>query len=143
MKLSLQTSSTRFIIGATLLLAAVGACSDESGDHHASGGGAVGPSTKAVCPTPQTLTYQSFGQGFVQKYCLPCHSTNVKGAARQGAPDDHNFDTLDEIQGLKDHMDQKAGSGPAATNTDMPRADPRPTVEERKKFAEWLACGAP
>lgn len=137
MKLSLRASS--WIAGALLLAAA---CGEKGGDNHG-GDGAVGTSTQAVCPTPQTLTYQDFGKAFVGTYCLRCHSTNVKGAARQGAPDDHNFDTLDEVQGLREHMDQKAGSGPAATNTDMPRNDPKPTVEERKKFAVWLACGAP
>lgn len=115
---------------------------DDDGDHHGSGE-PVGIATKAVCPTPQTLTYQNFGQAFVQKYCLRCHSTNVKGATREGAPDDHNFDSIDEIRGLREHMDQKAGAGPAATNTDMPRNDPKPTVEERRQFAEWLACNAP
>ncbi len=115
---------------------------DEEGDHHGNGG-AVGPSTQSTCPTPQTLTYDNFGRDFVSRYCLACHSGSVKGADRRGAPDDHNFDDIDQIRGLREHMDQKAAAGPAATNSDMPRADPRPTLEERKKLGEWLACNAP
>lgn len=125
----------------TLFGLCVLACGDESGDHH--GGGAIGPSTNATCPTPQTLTYQSFGQDFMGRYCLGCHSRSLTGAARKGAPDDHNFDTIDEVRGLREHIDQKSAAGPAATNTDMPRSDPRPTLDERKKLGEWLACGAP
>lgn len=129
-----------------LLTTAISAMAASCGDHHPADegvAGPVGPPTKAVCPTPATTSYENFGKDFMARYCLRCHSSQVKGAARQGAPDDHNFDSIDEVQGLRDHIDQKTGSGPAATNTDMPRNDPKPTLDERKKLAEWLACGAP
>ena len=103
----------------------------------------VGPASGAVCPPTQTLTYENFGRDFMQKNCLRCHSSSVTGAARAGAPSDHNFDTLDEIQGLREHIDQRAGAGPAATNVNMPPGPPAPTEDERKKLGEWLACGAP
>ena len=103
----------------------------------------LGPLTQAVCPPQQTLTYANFGRSFLTTYCLRCHSSSVQGAARMSAPSDHNFDTLIEIRGLAMHIDQKAGSGPVATNTSMPTIDPRPTLEARKKLSEWLACGAP
>lgn len=113
-------------------------------DSHEEGTGeAVGPATSSVCPTPQTLTYDNFGRDFMNRYCLRCHSAKVTGTAREGAPSDHNFDTIDEVQGLREHIDQKAAAGPAATNTDMPRGQPAPTADERKKLGEWLACGAP
>lgn len=137
----MKINRARFLTLTTALATAATACDDHPANEGM--GGAVGPDTKAVCPTPQTVTYENFGKDFMARYCLRCHSTQVKAGARNGAPDDHNFDTLDEVQGLRDHIDQKAGSGPAATNTDMPRNDPKPTVEERKKLAEWLACGAP
>jgi hypothetical protein len=35
-----------------------------------------------------------------------------------------------------------AGAGDDVTNTLMPPSAPRPSVEERKKLAQWLACGA-
>jgi len=109
-------------------------------DHH---GGGEGTPTQATCPSTQTLTYANFGQSFMQNYCLTCHSASVTGDARNGAPSDHNFDVLDDIRSLADHIDEYAGSGPAATNTLMPKDDPRPSVEERRKLSEWLACGAP
>lgn len=134
--------SFSFLIAA-ILLAAVSACGhDDDDDHH---GGALpqGVSTKATCPTPQTLTYANFGQSFMKNNCLRCHSTSVKGEARKGAPDDHNFDLVDDIRALANHIDQYAGSGPSGTNEIMPKDDPKPSTEDRRKLSEWLACGAP
>lgn len=103
----------------------------------------AGVPTQAVCPTPQTLTYANFGQAFMQSYCLRCHSSSVQGGARNGAPSDHNYDVLSDIRSLADHIDLHAGSGPAGTNEEMPEGDPKPTVAERAKLSQWLACGAP
>ncbi|MBS2012506.1 MAG: c-type cytochrome [Deltaproteobacteria bacterium] len=138
----MNVDRARFLLLTTAIAATAASCGDE---HPASEGvaGPVGPPTKAVCPTPAPATYANFGKDFMARYCLRCHGSQVKGAARQGAPDDHNFDSQDEVQGLRDHIDQKSGSGPAATNTDMPRSDPKPTTDERKRLSEWLACGAP
>jgi hypothetical protein len=36
-----------------------------------------------------------------------------------------------------------AGSGPDATNEQMPPDGTAPTLAERQQLAEWLACGAP
>lgn len=103
----------------------------------------LGPPSGAACPEGSTLTYDSFGRSFMESYCLRCHSGSVTGAAREGAPSDHNFDTIIEIQGLADHIDQMAGVGPDSTNEIMPTDDPKPTLAERQQLAEWLACGAP
>jgi hypothetical protein len=56
---------------------------------------------------------------------------------------DHNFDTIIEAQGLAEHIDRKAASGPDATNELMPIGDPTPTLDERQQLSEWIACGAP
>jgi len=133
--------------------------SDDEGDEHAEGpddhhdgehdephdhGKAVGPASGADCPDGGgTLTYENFGKQFFADYCLSCHSSKVKAAARMGAPADHNFDTLAEIELLIDHVDQKAAKGPASTNLSMPPSGKRPTDEERAKLGEWLACGVP
>jgi cytochrome c5 len=103
----------------------------------------VGKPSGADCPDGSTLTYESFGQKFMSDYCLRCHSSSVKGADRKGAPADHNFDSLAEIEILIDHIDQKAASGPESTNTSMPTGDPKPSMELREQLGEWLACGAP
>lgn len=115
----------------------VGGCG--SGDHP----GSAGKATGALCPTTSMLTYASFGQAFVQSYCLRCHGENVTGAARNGAPTDHNLSQLADIRLLADHIDTTAGSGPAATNTIMPPSGPLPSEAERRQLSEWLACDAP
>ena len=101
----------------------------------------VGPVTGATCPQGSTLTYANFGKKFFSDYCLRCHSESVKGDARMMAPADHNFDQLSQIDLLSPHIDEKAGSGPSATNVMMPPSDPKPTIEERQKLSEWIACG--
>lgn len=100
----------------------------------------AGPPTESVCPPTSTLTYESFGQPFMQMYCQRCHSAAVTGEARMDAPADHNFDSLEEILPLAEHIDGQAGAGPAATNELMPIGAPTPTLEERQQLAEWLAC---
>lgn len=136
-------------LASTLALAlAVGCGGDdddqEHGDDDHEHGGQVGPLTGTECPDGGTaLTYESFGQEFVTTYCLRCHSADVEGEDREGAPSDHNFDTQFECQALAEHMDQKAGSGPDSLNEEMPPSAPRPSTEERAMLSEWLACGAP
>jgi uncharacterized membrane protein len=106
---------------------------DESAD--------VGTSSGATC-NGSTLDYDGFGKPFMDKYCTSCHSSSVKGEeARHCAPDDHNFDTLDEIVLTAKHMDQVAAAGPDATNDEMPPAGyAKPTDQERLNLGTWLAC---
>ncbi len=100
-----------------------------------------GPPTGAVCPPEgTTLTFESFVEPFFESYCQRCHSVDVVGDDRQGAPSDHNFDTFVEAKSLRDHIDWTTGSGPDATNELMPIGGPKPTIEERKQLSEWLAC---
>jgi uncharacterized membrane protein len=108
------------------------------GDDHG-----LGPLTETECPDDSTLTYENFGEPFMAAYCLGCHSVDVQGDDREGAPSDHNFDTQFEIQAFAEHIDQMAGSGPAVTNTIMPPGNPKPSMGERVELAQWLACGAP
>ena len=135
------------VVTVVLMVASVlaGACDSDGGGGGGSGGGGgeEGEATGAVCPTTQTLTFGNFGKAFMQSYCLRCHSKDVTGEKREGAPADHNFDTVDEIRGLAEHIDELAGAGPNAVNAIMPEGDPRPSEAERKKLSEWLACGAP
>jgi hypothetical protein len=103
-----------------------------------------GPPTEVACPPGGTaLTYEGFGAPFFEAYCLRCHSASVEGAARQGAPSDHNFDTQFEALALRDHIDYMAGAGAEVINDQMPPDTPAPTLEERRMLSEWLACEAP
>jgi hypothetical protein len=117
---------------------------DEHGDHgdhdHSK---PVGTPSEAECPAGGTdLTYDNFAKDFFSKYCNRCHGGDVKGDARMGAPADHMFDTIEQIELLRDHIDQLAAAG-KVTNTKMPLTDPKPSVEDRKKLGEWLACDLP
>lgn len=105
---------------------------------------AKGGPSGATCPTDSTLTYETFGKGFMEDYCTRCHSSVLSGDARNGAPSDHNFDSLVEIQATPaEHIDEQAAAGPDRVNTTMPPSSPRPTEEERRQLGEWLACGTP
>ena len=112
------------------------ACDDDH-DH------AGGVSTEAVCPTPQTLTYASFGQTFFNTYCQRCHGSTVTDLARMGAPVNTTFDTVEDIRFHSHHIDELAAAGPVVVNTEMPPDGAMPTEAERRQLGEWLACGAP
>ena len=103
----------------------------------------TGTATGATCPTGNTLTYENFGQPFMNAYCISCHSSQVSGAARGGAPVDHNYDSVADVRRWATDIDVHAAAGPSATNTEMPPALPRPSQDDRLKLGQWLACGAP
>jgi hypothetical protein len=116
-------------------LALLGACSSQM----ESGG-----KTGSTCPSDSTLTYDSFAHGFMDRYCVRCHSSTLSGSARNGAPSDHDFDTLEGLHATEpEHIDEQAAAGPDRVNTAMPTDDPRPTEAERRELGEWLACGMP
>jgi len=60
-----------------------------------------------------------------------------------GAPEFHDFDTIEGIRAVANHIDETAGAGPDATNESMPPSGNMPTLAERQMLAEWLACQAP
>jgi cytochrome c5 len=99
-----------------------------------------GSPSQATCPTDNSLTYDSFGKGFMDTYCVRCHSSSLKGSARQGAEPGHNYDTLNGILPWLDHIDEHAGAGPMIINTEMPPSGPLPKDDERRKLGQWLAC---
>lgn len=94
-----------------------------------------GSATGATCPTGSTLTYESFGKAFFDANCNRCHSANTKGESPL-------YDNVTQIRANAKAIDEQAGSGPDATNTDMPD-DGDLAKAEREKLAQWLACGAP
>lgn len=135
------------LLVASLSVFMFGACGDEGEHEHDEEHGdhshdEVGPPSGAECPDGSTLTYENFGKEFIADYCLGCHSSKVTGNARMGAPGDHNFDTLGEIDLVSGHIDQLAAFGPDSENDDMPRGSgDKPTDDERRKLGEWIACG--
>jgi len=106
-------------------------------------GGCDNPGAPTGAECDPRLRWDNFGADFMARYCTGCHSTQVSGGQRRGAPDDHNFDTQDGVQLDLDHVDAASASGPAAHNTYMPPYGPMPTDFEREQLGQWLACGAP
>lgn len=111
--------------------------------------------TRTVCPTPDpdALTWDNFGQKFMADYCTVCHSSTLSHAQRNGAPLYHDYDTLMGVLEIPDHIDQYAGSGPAAQNSAMPPSEcpsvpggplnrdcRQPSEAERANLSMWLAC---
>ena len=125
------------VLGAVLLASQMG---------HGGCGGEdeiFGPPTESTCPDGSTLTYNNFGKNFMTKYCTRCHSSELTGADRQGAPSFHDFDTLYGIKAVSNHIDETTAAGPAAVNDGMPIDGPSPTKDERYQLGEWIACGMP
>ena len=130
-----------WIVGAAIL---VGGCggddAEDDSDHHSDESEVLGTPTAAECPTDSVLSYETFGRDFMADYCVRCHSTELEGTARSGAPEGHDFDVFEGIIAVADHIDQVAAAGPDAVNTMMPPTPPKPTEEERFQLGEWLAC---
>ncbi|HVK75183.1 MAG TPA: cytochrome c [Kofleriaceae bacterium] len=102
-----------------------------------------GPPTESTCPPTQTLSYDNFGKPFMEAYCTRCHSSELVGPARMGAPSFHDFDSLFGIKAVSEHIDETTAYGPAAENDSMPPDGAKPTRDERLKLGEWIACGMP
>ncbi len=94
----------------------------------------------ATCTQTSTLTYENFGRPFMETYCTRCHSSELRGSDRNGAPIYHDFDTLLGILVVADHVDEYTAAGPDSTNKIMPPNGVAPTVEERFDLGDWLAC---
>lgn len=122
------------LLGLLLLLGCGGEHADDE-QHEPSG---------ATCPPGSSLTYENFGREFMNDYCTRCHSSALDGADRNGAPSDHDFDTLAGIRATTTHhIDELAAAGPDHVNTAMPPTDPKPSKSERERLGEWLACEMP
>jgi hypothetical protein len=130
--------------------------------------------TGTLCPSPDPMTFGytaadtpgctgsagdcNFGKTFMDTYCTNCHSSLLtKPSMRNGAPIFHDFDSLDGVLEVPDHIDEETGIGPKAANHFMPGAGtggrcpstlggpldeacPEPTDQERTNLALWIAC---
>jgi cytochrome c5 len=123
----------KLLLALALVLAACDA--EEHDDEHADD---EGTPSGAACDS--SLTYENFGMSFMATYCTSCHSSTLSGVARNGAPDGHDFDSLDGILLVAEHIDENAAFGPDASNEEMPPSGPAPTEAEREMLGAWLAC---
>jgi uncharacterized membrane protein len=118
--------TTARLIGCAVALAAAASCG-------------YGPTIDDYpCPPEGTeLTYDDFGQAFLDGNCQRCHG--APEAERHGAPEGYDFGTHAEAVRWRERIFARA----AASNTSMPPGPDDPPAEERELLAEWLACGAP
>ena len=96
------------------------------------GCGPAEPLSEHACPTGSPLTYQNFGQGFMQAYCVRCH----------GGPNGYSSRSFTTVEAIRNDR-ERIYINAAGPNTTMPPGPDDPSEEERKKLADWLACGAP
>ena len=87
----------------------------------------------APCDREPPLTYENFGEPWLDQHCNGCHSSLLYQHQRTKAPLGVDFDTW---QGVLDHagrIDVRVSDG-----TMPPAAGP--TEEERRLFDEWMQC---
>lgn len=89
------------------------------------------------CPTGSTVTYANFGSNFMDQYCQRCHGS--LSPDRQGAPGEFIFDTRAQVVQHRARIFVRSAAG----NDSMPPGPNDPSMDERNRLAEWLACGAP
>ena len=80
-----------------------------------------------------SLSYESFGKAFLQKYCVGCHQGKAP-------PDGIDLTTVANVKKNKREIEAHAVRTPRSKPMPPPTA-PQPTAAERKRLGEWLACG--
>lgn len=94
--------------------------------------------TSSNCSKGTKLNYANFGAVFISSYCTSCHSSELTGADRYGAPAGSDFETYKSLAVSLSGIKAKAGFGKTA----MPPSGQVPS-DERKLLDEWIDCGAP
>jgi Sec-independent protein translocase protein TatA len=101
-----------------------------------------------ACPPDNTLTWRSFGGGFLLTWCTGCHSSHLAADARQDAPIDVNFDTHAAFKPHASLVYERAVLEAHAVLRDPNTASPMPPAglppeSDRQRLTQWIACGAP
>ena len=101
-------------------------------------GGAAPKEAAAGCPPDSYLDYRNFGAPFLRSWCTGCHSSELTGDARAGAPIGVDLDTRAGALAHLDGIKRRAA-------VELPTMPPRgaPGADERALLNEWLSCGAP
>lgn len=88
------------------------------------------------CANSPLITYNNFGQSFIEKECQGCHGEFISGNQRQGAPLEFAYDTPEQVWNDKDLiLVTSTGNDPI-----MPPAD-GVFPEDRLRLEIWLRCG--
>lgn len=109
----------------TLTLALLLGCADKNEE---SGG------DSSFCGTAPTVTWDTWGAGFVTESCQSCHASTSPD--RNGAPDGVVFDTEEDVAA-------RASLILAVATGDAPTMPPEGGVSEddRALLEIWLTCG--
>ena len=123
-------------ITVALCLVLCGACEEPADD------GSLGADSEsdglAPCDEQPTITYDTFGRGFLATYCDGCHGSAV--AERQGAPDDVVFDTREGALDWADRILERAAPSDGSVATMPPVGGV--TSDDTERLVVWLTCGA-
>ncbi len=92
--------------------------------------------TSDPCSEAMTVTWNSWGRGFLTESCQGCHASTATN--RYGAPEEVVFDTVDDAWAWSDRILARA----AGENPSMPPAG-GVTDDDRTRLSWWLACGEP
>ena len=77
-------------------------CGERDENVHSSG-----QASGTTCSEGSTLTYENFARDFMQRYCTRCHAASLASSERNGAPSDHDFDTLEGLRKTHaEHIDE-------------------------------------
>ena len=119
----------------TFLLACGGATDPGGADPVAADDAAL--ADPGDCERAPPLDYANFGQGFFTRYCTSCHSSQLTGADRSGAPEAYDFDSEAAIAA-------SIGIIRVVTLGDAPTMPPggSPTATELSLLDEWLTCSS-
>jgi hypothetical protein len=95
-------------------------------------------SSSLTCPTGTQLSWENFGQAFMLNYCTSCHSAELSGSDRVGAPEEMNFDSLQDVMNWRMNI-----HGAAAVEQAIMPPSKHVGADEKALLTEWLGCGAP
>lgn len=92
-----------------------------------------------ACPPDSSLSWDNFGQRFMERHCTHCHSADLSGdVARSDAPAVVDLDTVEGVRAWTLRVYERA----ADDNSGMPPSG-SVSQSDRRALGDWLACGAP
>ena len=93
----------------------------------------------AACgATEPCPSYEADVAPVIARSCLACHSIEVRGANRQSAPRDANYDTREDVSAQSAKIVQRLADMPPRTSS-----QPRLSPSEMKVIERWQSCGNP
>lgn len=97
----------------------------------------------AACGSePCTVSYERDVAPLIADSCLACHSRNVRGANRQSAPREANYDTYDDVVSQAPEIVARL-SGSGAPMPPLSASTPRLSSQQATLVGTWHRCGNP